>query len=59
MQSRCTCRRVTSWIILGRFLDADALDEEIRNGIVASRDIGQPLDERVVRRSERRVSEDG
>jgi hypothetical protein len=57
MYSRCTCRHVT-WIVLGRFLDGGKLEEEIRNRIVASGDIGRPLDEKVVRMPERSGSED-
>ena len=40
-------------------MNGDALDEKIGNGIVASGDIGQPLDERVVPRPERSGREDG
>ena len=58
MHSGCTCRGVT-WIILGRFLDGDRLEQKIRNGIVGSGGIDRPLDERVVRRHERSGGEDG
>lgn len=45
--------------VVGRFLYGDKLEEKIRNGIVSSRDIGRPLDKRVVRRPERSGGEDG
>lgn len=54
MQSSCTCRCDTFGIILV-FLD---LEEIICNGIVAPKDIGRPLNERIMQRHKRTGGED-